>query len=258
MPTDYKFVLAAAVFHHGKFMYWNCSFFPLEWTVAQIVMLLKPEKQPEETKSYRPISLLPIPSKIYEFLLLQRILPILKEKELIPDHQFGFRSKHATIDQVHRLTKYIMESLEGADVQKKKWKNLKDTYFKEVADDKKLVSRQARKKKKRPYIHMRALSFLCTHKFLRDATNNVTYTENSTSNAEDLTNQSGEDTDSEVTQNKRLKASMRKKSKNLNNSDDELLKLLQEKKYDEDVSFCEMLIPMLKNLSIDQKHYAKI
>ncbi|CAG5044444.1 unnamed protein product [Parnassius apollo] len=75
-------------------------------------MLLKPEKQPEETKSHRPISLLPIPSKIYESLLLQRILPILKEKELIPEYQFGFRSKHATIGQVHRLTKYIMESLE--------------------------------------------------------------------------------------------------------------------------------------------------
>ncbi|CAG5020591.1 unnamed protein product [Parnassius apollo] len=124
--------------------------------------------------------------------------------------------------------------------------NLKDTYFKEVAADKNAVSGQARKKKKRPYIHMGALSFLCTQKSLRDATNNVTYTENSTSNAEDLTNQSGEDTDSEVTQNKRLKASMRKKSKNLNNSDDELLKLLQEKKYDEDISFCAMLISILK------------
>lgn len=89
------------------------QFFPLEWKVAQIVMLLKPNKQPEEAKSYRPISLLPIPSKIYESLLLQRILPILKEKKLIPDHQFGFRSKHATIDQVHRLNKKIMESLEG-------------------------------------------------------------------------------------------------------------------------------------------------
>ncbi|CAG4943811.1 unnamed protein product [Parnassius apollo] len=48
---------------------------------------------------------------------------------------------------------------------------------------------------------------------------------------------------------------MRKKSKNLNNSDDECNR--QEKKYDEDVSFCEMLISML-NLLIDQKHYAKI
>lgn len=89
------------------------QYFPTEWKVAQIIMLLKPGKQAEDAKSYRPISLLPIPSKIYESLLLQRILPILKEKELIPDHQFGFRGKHATTDQVHRLTKKIMESLEA-------------------------------------------------------------------------------------------------------------------------------------------------
>lgn len=141
----------------------------------------------------------------------------------------------------------------------KKWKNLKDTYFKELAADKKVVSGQARKKKKRPYIHMGALSFLSTQKSMRDTTNNIRDTESSKSNAEDLTNECDEDTDSEVSQNKRLKASMRKKPKIQNNSDDDLLKqLLQEKKYDEDVSFCEMLIPMLKNLSTDQKHYAKI
>ncbi|KAJ0172680.1 hypothetical protein K1T71_011819 [Dendrolimus kikuchii] len=40
--------------------------------------------------------------------------------------------------------------------------------------------------------------------------------------------------------------------------DDEILKLLKDKKYDEDVSFCEMIIPMLKKLSTEQKHYAKI
>lgn len=55
-----------------------------------------------------------------------------------------------------------------------------------------------------------------------------------------------------------MQASMRKKPKIQNNSDKLLKQLLQEKKYDEDVSFCEMLIPMLKNLSTDQKHCAKI
>lgn len=150
-----------------------------------------------------------------------------------------------------------MFSFTGADVQKK-WKNLKDTYFKEVATDKKVVSGQATKKKKRPYIHMRALSFLATQKTFRDTTNNIRDSGSTNSNAGDFSNLTDEDTDTEATQNRRLKASMRKKNRNQNNSDDEILKLLQEKKYDEDVSFCEMIIPMLKNLSIEQKHYAKI
>ena len=105
---------------------------------------------------------------------------------------------------------------------------------------------------------MGALSFLATQKSMRDTTNNIRETESTKCNVEDLTNQSNED--SEVSRNKKLKASMRKKTKtkSRNNSDDELLKLFQEKQYDEDVSFCEMIIPMLKNLSTEQKHYAKI
>lgn len=140
----------------------------------------------------------------------------------------------------------------------KKWKNLKDTYFKEVAADKKVVSGQARKKKKRPYIHMRALSFLATQKSLRDTTNNIRDTESTSSIAEDHNIQTDDDIDTEATRNRKLKSNFRKKCRNQNNSDDELLKLLQDKKYDEDVSFCEMIIPMLKNLSTEQKHYAKI
>ncbi|KAL4702614.1 hypothetical protein ACJJTC_016090 [Scirpophaga incertulas] len=119
---------------------------------------------------------------------------------------------------------------------------------------------KSQKEKKRPYIHMGALSFLSTQKSIRDTTNNIRETESTKNNVRDLTSQSDEATDSEVSKNKKLKASMRKntKTKSLNNSDDELLKLLQEKNYDEDVSFCEMVIPMLKNLSTEQKHYAKI
>ncbi|GBP00929.1 Probable RNA-directed DNA polymerase from transposon X-element [Eumeta japonica] len=87
------------------------QFIPPQWKVAQIIMLLKPGKQPEDPKSYRPISLLPIPSKIYESLLLLRILPLVEQHKIIPDHQFGFRRKHATVDQIHRLINEIDKSL---------------------------------------------------------------------------------------------------------------------------------------------------
>lgn len=51
---------------------------------------------------------------------------------------------------------------------------------------------------------------------------------------------------------------MRKKGRIQNNCEDEILKLLKDKKYDEDVSFCEMIIPMVRKFSTEQKHYAKI
>lgn len=76
-------------------------------------MVPKPGKTPTEVTSYRPISLLPIMSKLFERLLLNRIESMNILKDLIPDHQFGFRQKHSTIQQCHRVVNKIRESLEN-------------------------------------------------------------------------------------------------------------------------------------------------
>ena len=72
------------------------EYFPCHWKVGQIVLIAKPGKTPEDIVSYRPISLLPILSKILEKILLQRLTPVIEENKLIPSHQFGFRKKHGT------------------------------------------------------------------------------------------------------------------------------------------------------------------
>lgn len=89
---------------------------PKPWKVAEVIMIAKPGKPPHEASSYRPISLLPVLSKLFEKLLLKRLKPIIEEKDLIPNHQFGFREKHSTIDQVHRITNIIEKSLENKQV----------------------------------------------------------------------------------------------------------------------------------------------
>lgn len=86
--------------------------FPLVWKVSRIIMIHKAGKPPNDVSSYRPISLLPILSKICEKILLRRISPILTETKAIPDHQFGFRQKHSTVEQVHRVCNVIMDTLE--------------------------------------------------------------------------------------------------------------------------------------------------
>jgi len=48
------------------------TYYPLLWKFAQIIMLPKAGKPTHEVTSYRPISLLPILSKIFENLLLKR------------------------------------------------------------------------------------------------------------------------------------------------------------------------------------------
>lgn len=75
--------------------------------------MLKPGKDPYQTASYRPISLLPILSKVLEKIIYSRLKPIIECKQLIPDHQFGFRSKHSTIEQLHRLVNEIITAIEN-------------------------------------------------------------------------------------------------------------------------------------------------
>jgi hypothetical protein len=88
------------------------KYVPKLWKIAEVLMILKPGKPPNEVSSYRPISLLPVISKLFERLLLQRIKPIIEQKNLIPNHQFGFRNKHSTVEQVHRIVERIEQALE--------------------------------------------------------------------------------------------------------------------------------------------------
>ena len=77
-----------------------------------LFLIIKPGKNPTQVESHRPISLLPIMSKIFEKLLVKKIKPILEGKKLIPTHQFRFREQHATIEQEHRIVDKIDKDLE--------------------------------------------------------------------------------------------------------------------------------------------------
>ena len=66
------------------------SYYSLLWKFAQITMVPKPCKPVDDASSYRPISLLPIPSKVFEKLLLKRLRSDVDLSTLLPDYQFGF------------------------------------------------------------------------------------------------------------------------------------------------------------------------
>lgn len=87
------------------------NYFPDQWKVAQIILINKPGKPSVDVKSYRPISLLPILSKVFEKLLMTRLIPLVTNK--IPNHQFGFRHQHSTVEQVHRIADKIGKDLES-------------------------------------------------------------------------------------------------------------------------------------------------
>jgi len=55
-----------------------------QWNVAQIIMIQKQGKHAELAKSYRPISLLLVLSKLSEKLQLLRLSLIMERQEIIP------------------------------------------------------------------------------------------------------------------------------------------------------------------------------
>ena len=91
------------------------QYFPKPWKLAQIKMLPKPGKDPHQTATYRPISLLPVFSKILKKIIYYRIKTIIQIKKLILEHQFGFKNKHSAIEQMHRLINEIIVALENKE-----------------------------------------------------------------------------------------------------------------------------------------------
>jgi hypothetical protein len=89
------------------------EYFTCRWKVRHIIMIVKPRKNPNDITSYRPISLLPVLSKILEKILLKRLTPITEESKLIPTHQFEFRKEHRTIQQAYRLVYKINDDLQS-------------------------------------------------------------------------------------------------------------------------------------------------
>ena len=74
--------------------------FPAAWKHALVFSILKPGKDPALSSSYRPISLLDKIGKLFEKILLSRILCYLSGSGLLRDDQFGFSPKHCTAIQL--------------------------------------------------------------------------------------------------------------------------------------------------------------
>ena len=73
-------------------------------------MLLKPNKLPSLTTSYRPISLISSIMKLFERIIEQQLRSHLEHIGFINKHQSGFRKAKSTDDHLFRLSQSIVES----------------------------------------------------------------------------------------------------------------------------------------------------
>jgi hypothetical protein len=85
----------------------HLAYFPAKWKNAKVIPILKPEKNPADASSYRPISLLSSISKLFEKIILTRMMVHINENSIFADEQFGFRHGHSTTHQLLRVTNLI-------------------------------------------------------------------------------------------------------------------------------------------------------
>ena len=69
--------------------------FPMEWKAARVTPIFK-KGQRTMLDNYRPISILPVVSKLMERILYDQMYDYLKKQNILSEHQFGFRQFHST------------------------------------------------------------------------------------------------------------------------------------------------------------------
>lgn len=63
----------------------------------------KKNKNANNPASYRPISLTPSLSKVYDSVINSKITEIGETNNILPDCQFGFRHNHSSTHAIHKL-----------------------------------------------------------------------------------------------------------------------------------------------------------
>ena len=102
-----------SLFHHLARLFTSSiqlGYIPDAWKIANLRMLLKPDKLPSLTTSYRPISLISSIMKPFKRVIERRLRSHLEQIGFINKHQSGFRSAKSTDDHLFRLSQSIMES----------------------------------------------------------------------------------------------------------------------------------------------------
>ena len=88
----------------------DLAYFPSSWKNAKVIPILKPDKNPAEASSYRPISLLSSISKLFERIIVNRMMTHINENSIFADEQFGFRLGHSTTHCRDRGLSFIIKT----------------------------------------------------------------------------------------------------------------------------------------------------
>ena len=93
--------------------------FPDDWKIARVVPLFKAGSR-DDPNNYRPVSVLPVDSKIIERVVHDQLYRNLAASDVLSEWQSGFRPGFSTATAAHYLVDYILTGMDGVGVSKVK------------------------------------------------------------------------------------------------------------------------------------------
>ena len=88
------------------------GYFPNELKVAKVIPIYKNRGDITKLNNYRPISMLPTFSKLFEKLIHKHTLSYLNQHDILNSSQFGFRAGHSTLHALINATENVYKALD--------------------------------------------------------------------------------------------------------------------------------------------------
>ena len=109
MKKSSKYISSHLAAFLNRFMETGC--FPSILKTGKITPIYKKD-DPQKLDNYRPVSVIPIFSKIFEKVIYNRLYSFLTSMNVIYDKQFGFRKNHSTTHAVNYSVNKLLNDIE--------------------------------------------------------------------------------------------------------------------------------------------------
>ena len=90
-------------------LFWTLHSFSFIWKTSSIILIHKMGKPLDSPASFRPISLTYCVLKLFERIILSRLLFFLESNFILSLRRAGFRSRRSTLDQILFLSQFISD-----------------------------------------------------------------------------------------------------------------------------------------------------
>ena len=91
------------------------GYFPEEMKLAKVLPIFKVYNE-AQIQNYRPISVLPFFSKIFEKIMANYVIDFIEEHNLLYNKQFGFRKAHSTSHAIITLVEKVSRALDTGKI----------------------------------------------------------------------------------------------------------------------------------------------